>query len=167
MVSFGGKKRWAHAQVGLRQGFHSKFSTGIPTPFIWESPGALYTNIHCLHLEQAFETLLEEMKLDTDVLDETFSLQLELVFFQAYSRLRKYNHAVLLQLYVFVKLWTNQSWVNLLFSVPQDLILHPILDSFFPILDSQFVQESRIANCIENQNSQRTVNLLLNGTVTV
>ena len=26
----------------------------------------------CLHLEQAFETLLEEMKLDTDVLEETF-----------------------------------------------------------------------------------------------
>ena len=73
----------------------------------------------------------------------------------------------MLQLYVFVKLWTNQSWVNLLFSVPRDLILHPILDSFFPILDSQFVQESRIANCVENQNSQRTVNLLLNGTVTV
>ena len=35
------------------------------------------------------------MKLDTDILDETFALQLELVFFQAYSRLRKYNHAVL------------------------------------------------------------------------
>ena len=26
----------------------------------------------CLHLEQAFETLLEEMKLDTDLLEETF-----------------------------------------------------------------------------------------------
>ena len=26
----------------------------------------------CLHLEKAFETLLEEMKLDTDVLEETF-----------------------------------------------------------------------------------------------
>ena len=33
------------------------------------------------------------MKLDTDVLDETFALQLELVFFQAYSRLCEYNHA--------------------------------------------------------------------------
>ena len=52
-------------------------------------------NIHCLHLEQALETLLEEMKLDTNVLDETFALQLELVFFRAYSYLRKYNHAVL------------------------------------------------------------------------
>ena len=38
------------------------------------------------------------------------------------------------QLCVFVKLARNQSWVNLLFSVPQGLILHPILDSFFPIL---------------------------------
>ena len=52
-------------------------------------------NVHCLHLEQAFETLLEEMKLDTDVLDETFALQLELVLFQAHSCLREYNHAVL------------------------------------------------------------------------
>ena len=39
-------------------------------------PQGLYTNVHCLHLEQAFETLLGEMKLDTDVLDETFALQL-------------------------------------------------------------------------------------------
>ena len=46
------------------------------------------------------ETLLEEMKLDTDVLDETFALQLELVFFQAYSRLRKYNHVVLCYSYM-------------------------------------------------------------------
>ena len=46
-------------------------------------------NIHCLHLEQALETSLEEMKLDTNVLDETFALQLELVFFRAYSCLRK------------------------------------------------------------------------------
>ena len=33
-------------------------------------PPGLYTNRHCLLLEQAFETLLEEMKLDTDVLDD-------------------------------------------------------------------------------------------------
>ena len=26
----------------------------------------------CLHMEQAFKILLEEMKLDTDVLEETF-----------------------------------------------------------------------------------------------
>ena len=68
---------------------------GIPAPFKWESPQGLYTNIHCLHLEQAYETLLEEMKLDKDVLDETFVLQLELVFFRVYSCLREYNHAVL------------------------------------------------------------------------
>ena len=45
---------------------------GIPTPFQWECPpGGFYRNRHCLHLEQAFETLLEEMKLDTDhVLDD-------------------------------------------------------------------------------------------------
>ena len=41
------------------------------------------------------ETLLEEMKLSTDVLDQTFTLQLEFVFFQAYSCLLEYNHAVL------------------------------------------------------------------------
>ena len=28
----------------------------------------------CLHLEQAFETVLKEMKLDIDVLEETFAL---------------------------------------------------------------------------------------------
>ena len=28
----------------------------------------------CLHLEQVFETLVEEMKLDTDALEETFAL---------------------------------------------------------------------------------------------
>ena len=27
----------------------------------------------CLHLEQAFETVFEQMKLDTDVTDETFA----------------------------------------------------------------------------------------------
>ena len=154
MVSFRGKKKegpcpgWSPLGV-----LNSKFLTGIPSPFIWESPRALFTNIHCLDLEQAFETLLEEMKLSTDVLDQTFTLQLEFVFFQAYSCLREYNHAVLCQS------WVNQSWVNLLFSVPRDLILHPILNSFFPILDSQFVQESRIVNCVENQK--------LNGTETV
>ena len=36
----------------------------------------------CLHLDQAFETLLEELKFDTDVLEETFALQLELSFFE-------------------------------------------------------------------------------------
>ena len=41
------------------------------------------------------ETLLEEMKLNTDVLHKTFALELELVFFQAYSCLLEYNHAVL------------------------------------------------------------------------
>ena len=35
------------------------------------------------------------MKLDTDVLKETFALKLELVLFRAYSRLREYNHAAL------------------------------------------------------------------------
>ena len=27
----------------------------------------------CLHLEQAFETVFEQMKLDTDVIEETFA----------------------------------------------------------------------------------------------
>ena len=41
---------------------------------------------------------------------------------------------------------------------PWDLILDLILDSWF-------AQESRIANQVKNWDSQRTVNLLLNGTV--
>ena len=64
---------------------------------------------------------------------------------------------------MFVKSSRHQSWVNLLFSVLRD----SILDSLFSILDSRFVQESRIANQVENQDSQRTVNLLLNATVGV
>ena len=64
-----------------------------------------------------------------------------------------------------VKSSRNQSWVNLLFSVLQDLILNAILDSLFSIPNSLFVQESRIVNRVENRDLQRTVNLLLNGTV--
>ena len=71
----------------------------------------------------------------------------------------------MLQLYVFVKLSRNQSWVNLLFSVLQDSILDLILDSSFSILNSWFVQELRIVNRVKNRHSQHTVNLLLNGTV--
>ena len=52
-------------------------------PFERGRGARLYTNIRRLHLEQTFETLLEEMTLDTNVLDETFSLQLELLFFLA------------------------------------------------------------------------------------
>ena len=84
------------------------------------------------------------MKLDTDVLDETFALQPELVFFQAYS------HGLIF-----------------CFLSREYLILDSILDSLFSILGSRFAQELRIANCIENEGSQRTVNLLLNVTVTV
>ena len=58
-----------------------------------------------------------------------------------------YNHAALC--YSRTKLSRNQSWVNLLFSVLQDLILNSILDSLFPLLDSLFAQESRIANWVE------------------
>ena len=41
---------------------------------------------------------------------------------------------------------------------------------FYPVrldfrLDSRFTQDSRIVNRVENRDSQRTVNLLLNGTV--
>ena len=45
----------------------------------------------CLHLEQAFETLLEEMKLDTDLLEETFrSYNLNFYFyFYTYTWLGK------------------------------------------------------------------------------
>ena len=67
--------------------------------------------------------------------------------------------------YVFVKLSRNQSWVNLLFSVLRDSIRDLIPNSLFLILDSRFAQEWRIANQVENRDSQRTVNLLLKGTV--
>ena len=71
----------------------------------------------------------------------------------------------MLQLYVFEKLSRNQSWVNLLFSVLRDSILDAILDSLFSILDFRFAQESSVANQVENRDSHRTVNLLLNGTI--
>ena len=45
-----------------------------------------------------------------------------------------------------------------------NLILDLILDSLI-VLDSWFAQESRIANQVQNWDSQWTVNLLLNGTV--
>ena len=32
------KERLGHAQIGLLQGFNSKFQTSIPASFIWESP---------------------------------------------------------------------------------------------------------------------------------
>ena len=67
--------------------FRGKIKVG-PHPG-WSPPGLVHE--YTLHLKQAFDTLLEEMKLDTDVHDETFSLQLELVFFRAYSCLLECN----------------------------------------------------------------------------
>ena len=55
--------------------------------------------------------------------------------------------------------------LNLLSSVSRDSILDLILNSLFSILDSQFAQESRTANRVENGDSRRTVNILLTGTV--
>ena len=145
---------------------------GIPTPFQWEcQPPLSPRDRRCLHLEQAFETLLEEMKLDTDVLDDRnirFTTWIGL-FASIQLLVWIWPCCVVLQLYVFVKLSRNQSWVNLLFSVLQ-LRLDPwldILNSLLLILDSWFAQESRIANCIKNQDSQQTINFLLNGAVTV
>ena len=51
----------------------------------------------------------------------------------------------MIQLYVFVTLSRNQSWVNLLFSVLRD----SILDSLFWILDSRF----SISEGIQNRES--------------
>ena len=128
--------------------FNSKlFLMGIPTPFQWECPPP--RNRHCLHLEQAFETLLEEMKLDTDVLDDRnirFTTWIGL-FASIQLLVWIWPCCVVIQLYVFVKLSRNQSWVNLLFSVPQDLILDSIFSiacSWFLILDSRRNQESRL-----------------------
>ena len=134
-------------------------------------PRGFYRNRHCLHLEQAFETLLEEMKLDTDVLaDRNIRFTTWIGLFASIQLLVWiWPCCVVLQLYVFVKLSRNHSWVNLLFSVLQ-LRLDPwldILNSLLLILDSWFAQESRIANCIKNQDSQQTINFLLNGAVTV
>ena len=158
------------------RGLIQKFGWGIRTPFKWESPPRLppvprtctQSNKHCLHLEQAFETLLEEMELDTDVLDDrNIRFTTWIGLFASIQLLAWiWPCCVVLQLYVFVKLLRNQSWVNLLFSVLRDLIL----DSIFSIARSWFLilaQESRIANCIKNQDSQQTINFLLNGAVTV
>ena len=60
---------------------------------------------------------------------------------------RLYNHVA--SCYSCTKLSRNQSWVNLLFSVLQDLILDSILDSLFSLLNSLFAQESRIVNWVE------------------
>ena len=37
-VSFRGQKKLGHAQIGLLEGFNSKFPTSIPTPFICRVP---------------------------------------------------------------------------------------------------------------------------------
>ena len=42
MVSFRGQKSLGHAQIGLLQGFNSKFPTSIPTPFIGGAPPPRY-----------------------------------------------------------------------------------------------------------------------------
>ena len=76
-----------HAQVGLLLGFNSKFLMGIPAPFNGSPP-------RLLHEYTLYETLLESVKLETDVLDETCALQFELVFFRAHSRLHEYDYAV-------------------------------------------------------------------------
>ena len=62
---------------------------------------------------------------------------------------RLYNHAALCY-----SRTNYQSWLNLLFCVLQDSILDSILDSLFSILDSLLAQESRIANRVENRDSQ-------------
>ena len=149
--------------------FNSKlFLMGIPTPFQWECqpplpppPRCFFRNRHCLHLEQAFETLLEEMKFDTDVLDDRnirFTTWIGL-FASIQLLVWIWPCCVVLQLYVFVKLSRNQSWVNLLFSVLQDLILDSIFSiacSWFLILDSRRNQESRIASRIKTHNRLST-----------
>ena len=54
----------------------------------------------CLHMEQAFEILFEEMKLDTDVLEETFHIITQIKYWSSIKHAiafvnREYNHAVL------------------------------------------------------------------------
>ena len=67
-----------------------------------------------------------------------------------YTLLRQINHAVLC--YVNVKLSRNQSSVYLLFSVLWDSIVDWILDNLLSILNSQFMQESRIKSRIKTRN---------------
>ena len=47
-----------------------------PESIVWRYKIDMLLFIHtvCLHLEQAFETVLKEMKLDIDVLEETIAL---------------------------------------------------------------------------------------------
>ena len=109
----------------------------------------------CLHMEQAFKILPEEMKLE-----ETFHFITRIKYWSSFEHTvafanREYNHAML---WVLVKLSRNQWPVNLLFSVLWDSILDSILDSLFSI-------RAGIVNRVENQDSQWTVNLLLKGTV--
>ena len=118
---------------------------GIPAPFNGSPP-------RLLHEYTLYETLLESMKLETDVLDETCALQFELVFFWAHSRLHEYDYAVFCYswVYVFVKLSRNQSWVNLCFLSHEtwSLTRFWIACSRFLILAFLRIWESRIASRI-------------------
>ena len=67
----------------------------------------------------------------------------------------------MLQLYVFVNLLRNQSWVNLLFSVRWDLILDLILDSLCLILDFRFSIRAGIENRKLHRESRLTTDCQL------
>ena len=45
----GVKKSLGHAQIGLLQGFNSKFPTSIPTPLMWGVPPGRTTFMHSCH----------------------------------------------------------------------------------------------------------------------
>ena len=48
MISFRGQKSLGHTQIGLLQGFNSKFPTSIPTPFICGIPPPPGLIIHAI-----------------------------------------------------------------------------------------------------------------------
>ena len=95
----------------------------------------VYMYTVCLHLEQAFETLLEEMNLDTDVLEKhslyCSSFEPTVACMKTCMIMPCCVTAVGL-CKIIEK--SYQWWVHLLFSVLRGSVLHSILDSLFSIL---------------------------------
>ena len=107
----------------------------------------LYTRTVCLNMEQAFEILIEEIKLDTDFLCRNirFTTQISLVSsIQSLARIAGLCYS----------LEISHGWIFCCLSCKTRS------STLFSILDSPFAQESRIANQVKNRDSQQTVNSL-------
>ena len=115
-----------------------------------------YTRVYtvCLHLEQAFETVLEKMKMIQMSLKKHSLYNLNWSCFEQRVACANKLRCVVLQL---------------LCKIIEKSVMG---ESFFfcltrldPRLGSRFTQESRIVNRVENRDSQRIVNFLLNSTI--